>query len=196
VNGDSDRPHVLITHGPDDIVKTAYLMRPGEHRLWIASSAVHDDILRRAREVARKEGVPVVEDPSFVPLPPLEPKWMRPYSSRLLMEIPSVPELRSYLNKCLAYFLLFGEGTDGEYRALTAVTHAEQALQDAQWRLACASWRWQRRPAPLDEHIEWEARQELAALYFECRHEPWRRGVPGKEVVRRIYGRLSPGREL
>jgi hypothetical protein len=181
--------HVLITHGPGDVIINAYLMRPGEHRLWIASSAVHDDVRRKAAEVARAEHVPVIEDPTFVPLPPLEPKWFRPASNRLLMEIPSVPELRRYLDKCLAYFLLFGEGTDGEYRASRAVADAEQALQDAQWRLACASWQWCQTPSFVRPEFAWFSNRLVEALRFGERQSGYR--TPGKVLVLRTPGVLA-----
>jgi hypothetical protein len=62
----------------------------------------------------------------------LPPKWsFTQSSSRLLHEIPSVPGLLAYR-----------ASLDGVWRPQWARDEADQAIDDARWRLACASYQW------------------------------------------------------
>lgn len=74
---------------------------------------------------------------------PQPPDGVYPVGNRLLGPIPSVPELQSYRDRLLAYTFLRGlEGLDdGWYSIMRELERSEQALDDARWRLACASWR-------------------------------------------------------
>lgn len=66
----------------------------------------------------------------------LPPKWSFSHtSSRLLYEIPSVPALLAY-RASLA--------TAGVWGSQRARDEADQAIDDARWRLACESYRWAR----------------------------------------------------
>lgn len=79
--------------------------------------------------------------------PPQPPRGVYPTSNRLLEPIPSVPELQAYRDKLLAYVFLRGlDGglDDGWYSVMRELERAEQALDDARWRLACESWKWTR----------------------------------------------------
>lgn len=102
---------------------------------------------------------------------PEPPEWVYPFGNRLLGPIPSVPALQSYRDKCLAYTFLRGlEGVDeGWYTVMRDLERAEQALDDARWRLACASWRWVResaRPVGPDDDFWWICETAIAARRF------------------------------
>lgn len=78
--------------------------------------------------------------------PPEPPAGVYPVGNRLLELIPSVSELQAYRDRLLAYTFLRGlHGLDdGWYSVMRDLERSEQALDDARWRLACASWRWVR----------------------------------------------------
>lgn len=120
---------------------------------------------------------------------PEPPEGVYPFGNRLLGPIPSVPALQSYRDKCLAYTFLRGlEGVDeGWYTVMRDLERAEQALDDARWRLACESWNWclvpRVRDVPLGEEMFWFAQRMVEALRFEERLFGYRR--PGKELALR-----------
>lgn len=104
--------------------------------------------------------------------PPEPPRGVYPTGNRLTEPIPSVPELQSYRDRLLAYTFLRGLGgvDDGWYSVMRDLERSEQALDDARWRLACASWRWCRkldylaRTRPV---VDWEARKLIAAWRYQ-----------------------------
>lgn len=102
--------------------------------------------------------------------PPQPPDGVYPIDNRLLMPIPSVPQLQSYRDKLLAYTFLRGlHGLDdGWYSVMRDLERAEQALDDARWRLACISWRWLRHDPVWDgEEAYWMRRSRYAAWRFQ-----------------------------
>jgi hypothetical protein len=91
-------------------------------------------------------------------LAPLRRPWLVAPGpgSRLCHDIPSVPELEMYRNQCLAWLTL----APGGWTAYHVLEEAEQALDDARWRVACESYRWWREPRmgsfrDLDEGTWW-----------------------------------------
>jgi hypothetical protein len=116
----------------------------------------------------------------------LPPKWSHPQSySRLLDPIPSVPALRAYRNHLAQISSpLYVNFVD-----------AQQAVEDAEWRLACESWRWCRTPSYTgDERRRWFAQCMIAALRFEDCADGLR--VPGKELALRPSADLMPRRVI
>lgn len=82
-------------------------------------------------------------------------------------EIPSVPELRAHRDACAARLLRALRTSRGWRESILAYQKADQALQDAQWRLACDSWKWTRWPGEsVDEHAWWWAGQLIAAARY------------------------------
>jgi len=122
--------------------------------------------------------------------PPQPPRGVYSIGNRLLEPIPSVPELQAYRDKLLAYTFLRGLDSgldDGWYSVMRELERAEQALDDARWRLACTSWSWSLVPrvrdVPLGEEMFWFASRMIEAARFEERLSGYR--VPGKELVPR-----------
>lgn len=125
----------------------------------------------------------------LAPLCPLPPEWFTSQSgSRLRCDTPSVPELEMYRNQCLAWLTLAPGGWPW-MTAYHALEGAEQALDDARWRLACESYRWVRDyPTITDEQAWWSLMTLIAARRSEVLAEAgtcW----SGKELaVREVAG--------
>jgi hypothetical protein len=109
----------------------------------------------------------------------LPPRWSFPQSSsRLRYEIPSLPAL-------LAYRASLDNEPGKAWVPQWERDAADQAIDDARWRLACQSWNWcmvpRVRDVPLGEEMFWFAQRMVEALRFEERLAG--RRVPGKELA-------------
>jgi hypothetical protein len=132
-----------------------------------------DEMLRLGRKVG------------MAPLcPPLAPKWLTSRSgSRLRYDIPSVPALAMYRNQCLAW-LGFAPGGWQWQTAYRALEEAEQALDDARWRVACDSYRWVRDyPALDDDALYWLVLVNVAALRYRLLSERPQECSPGRDLA-------------
>jgi hypothetical protein len=123
--------------------------------------------------------------------PPLPPRWFTSQSgSRLLGDIPSVPELEMYRNQCLAWLTFAPDGWPWQ-TAYHALEGAEQALDDARWRVACESYRWVRDYPNVsdDERLWWFTVTAIAALRYRLLSEQSGTCWSGKELaVREVAG--------
>lgn len=87
-----------------------------------------------------------------------------------------MPELTAWRDYCQIEFSKAFLAGRGWYSAMAELQRAEQALQDAQWRLAVESCRWQHR-APLS----WYLCTEVRAFVYRNRAVIG----PGRELVLR-----------
>jgi hypothetical protein len=122
-------------------------------------------------------------------LAPLRRPWLVAPGpgSRLCHDIPSVPELEMYRNQCLAWLTL----APGGWTAYHVLEEAEQALDDARWRLACESYRWVRDYPNVsdDERLWWFAVMAIAALRYRLSSEQPETCSPGMTLaVREVAG--------
>lgn len=134
--------------------------------------------LDEALRLGRKAGL-------LPPPPPVPPEWFSPGSgSRLLYDILSVPALEMYRNQCLAW-LTFAPGGWQWHTAYKALVEAEQALDDARWRVACESYRWVRDYPTVsdDERLWWFTVTAIAALRYRLSSEQPEACSPGMTLA-------------
>jgi hypothetical protein len=122
-------------------------------------------------------------------LAPLRRPWLVAPGpgSRLCHDIPSVPELEMYRNQCLAWLTL----APGGWTAYHVLEEAEQALDDARWRVACESYRWVRDYPNVsdDERLWWFTVMAIAALRYRLSSEQPEKCSPGMTLaVRQVTG--------